>query len=289
LIQILHFSAIFFICQLKHLQNVAVTMGDSKHNQRRTSLSEGARYKLIFGLLEKGGEVLTNSLVAQYGMSYATWHRDLQKLAKEGKLEKTTSGAIKLQSRDYQINDDDSSLKYISPATGLAVAQICASGRAIIFDGSPYTIHLARQLPDDFQSTVITNSPQVAIILAGRPRVEIIVSGGRLRANSLIPGDPEGYNCIRKVNADLCILGSGKLHHEKGITVADFDEVTIKEVMIESSSKVALLATAETLNSEECFRVAGIDKLTHLILLEDNIPADALRPYEEQGIKVIRP
>lgn len=263
-------------------------MSSSKRNQRGTFLSEGARHKLIFDLLEKSDEVLTNSLVAQFGMSYATWHRDLQKLANERKLEKTTSGAIKLQSRDFQINDDYSSLKYIGPATGLAVAQICASGRAIILDGSPYTIHLARQFPENFQSTIITNSPQVAIVLAGRPRVEIIVSGGRLRANSLIPGDPEGYNYIRKVNADLCILGSCKLHYEKGITVADFDEAAIKEAMIESSSKVALLATAETLNSEECFRVAEIDKLTHLILLEDNIPADALRPYEEQGIQVIR-
>src|SRR5688500_10173468 len=100
-------------------------MTNSKRTRKKATLSEGARYKLIFDLLEKGDEVLTNSLVAQFGMSYATWHRDLQKLAKEGKLEKTTSGAIKLQSRVYQINDDDSSLKYISPATGIAVAQIC--------------------------------------------------------------------------------------------------------------------------------------------------------------------
>jgi DeoR/GlpR family transcriptional regulator of sugar metabolism len=259
-----------------------------KRHRRRKTLSEGARFKIIFDLLGKDREVLTKSLVTEYGMSYATWHRDLQKLAKEGKLQKTTSGAIALQSRASQTNGDYFSLRSINPEIGFAVAQLSAPGRAIILDGSPYTVQLAHQFPENFQTTVITNSPQVAIVLAKRPLIEIIVSGGRLQANSLIPRDPEGYNYIRKVNADLCILGSCKLHHEKGITVADFDEMNIKEAMVQSASKVALLVTSETLNSEECFRVAAIDKLTHLILLEENISPSLLKPYEEQGIKVIQ-
>jgi DeoR/GlpR family transcriptional regulator of sugar metabolism len=114
------------------------------------------------------------------------------------------------------------------------------------------------------------------------------MSGGRLRAGSLIPRDPEGYEYIRKVNAELCVLGACRLHHEKGITVSDFDEAAVKETMIESAAKVALLATAESLNSEYPFRVAEIDRLTYLILVDSGVSDEALQPYEENGIRIIR-
>jgi DeoR/GlpR family transcriptional regulator of sugar metabolism len=112
------------------------------------------------------------------------------------------------------------------------------------------------------------------------------VSSGRLRSSSLVPRDVEGFDFIRKVNADLCIIGSCKIHPEIGLSTDNYDEAAVKEVMINTSSKVVAVLTSDNLGRKGHINIAMLDKLTY-ILLNGEVTDEMLVPYKAKGIQII--
>jgi DeoR/GlpR family transcriptional regulator of sugar metabolism len=155
----------------------------------------------------------------------------------------------------------------------------------LLLDGGTTALELARRLPSERACTVLTNSPPVAAALSAHPRVEVVLIGGRLLKDAQVTVGGEAVDALRRVRADVCVLGICSLHPELGITVPDHDEAHVKRAMVEASAEVIALATADKLQTAAPWVVAPLSDLSHLVTdAGEELTAD----YAAAGVSVIR-
>lgn len=155
----------------------------------------------------------------------------------------------------------------------------------VIIDSGTTNVAVARHLSRDLRATVLTNSPPVAMALCEHPHIEVIMLGGRMRKDSLAAVDAMTITGVRQVRADLCYLGVCSLDPTFGLTSMYMDEAHVKRAMVEASSDVVALATADKLGTASTYVVAPLRDLTWLFT-ESSVPDEALAPYRAAGVTI---
>lgn len=245
------------------------------------------RQQHILQLLRQEGKVLATELSRALNISEDTIRRDLNDLAEAGLIQRVHGGAL-LRSpatASYAIRQHQDATAKAEIAQ--AALQFVRDGQVIILDGGTTTLQVAQRLPHNLQATIITNSPPIAVALAGHPGVELYLIGGNLYKNSLTTVGVDAVQAFHSFRADLCLLGICSLHPDAGITVTYFEEARTKQAMIASSAEVVALASAEKLNTASPFVVGPITELTHLVT-ENATPDELLSAYQKLGITVVR-
>lgn len=217
-------------------------------------------------------KVLSSDLSVQLNVSEDTIRRDLNELAENGQVLKVYGGAL---SKSFQFPFQEGHV-YAKDAKkeiarkGLTLIQ---SGMTILAGGGTTMIELARMVPNDVQCTFFTISPLVALELAEKENLEVILMGGKLSRNTNIVSGAQVINEMSEIKVDLCLLGTNSLSVEDGITDSDWEVVQIKRAMLKCSKKLAILSIAEKLNSNQRMRVAPLRDVTYLVTdLENSHP-----------------
>jgi DeoR/GlpR family transcriptional regulator of sugar metabolism len=244
------------------------------------------RRQHILATLQHDGKVLASELSAALGVSEDTIRRDLRELAEAGLLQRVHGGALLRSPAAASFAARQSQAPAAKQAIARAAAQLVHNGQVIILDGGTTTLQVAQRLPLDLRATVVTNSPPIAIALAEHPQVEVVIVGGRLYKDSLVAIGAGAVEALRAIRADICLLGVCSLHPQDGISVPDLEEAHVKRAMIANAAEVVALVSAEKLGTAAPFIVGPIQELTHIIT-EREIPNEALRPYQAQGITII--
>jgi DeoR/GlpR family transcriptional regulator of sugar metabolism len=123
----------------------------------------------------------------------------------------------------------------VAPAAKEAIARTAArlieDGQVVLLDSGTTAAQVARHLDPGLRATVITPSPLVAVALAEHPHVEVAIVGGRLEKEAVSVVGAEAVDAIRRVRADICLLGVYCLHPEFGVSVPGMDEASVKRAM----------------------------------------------------------
>ena len=230
------------------------------------------RRQLILERLHRDGRIVATELSAELGVCEDTIRRDLRNLAAEGCIQRVHGGALLSSpaSANYAARQKQAS------SAKRQIAQIAAglvqNGQVIILDGGTTNALVARCFPTDLHATVITNSLPAALALKNHAEVAI----GAAAIESL-----------RKIRADLCMLGVCSLHPEIGLTTPNLEESYIKQAMIESAADVVALVSPEKLGTAATYVVAPLKELTYVVTARE-VPKTVLTPYEQQGIIVLQ-
>src|SRR5690606_9817102 len=108
------------------------------------------------------------------------------------------------------------------------------------------------------QCTFFTISPLVALELAEKPNLEVILVGGKLSRNTNIVSGAQVANELADLKLDLCLLVSNSFSMEDGVTDSDSVVLQIKRAMIKCSKNLAILSITEKLNSNQKMRCAPL-------------------------------
>jgi len=246
------------------------------------------RHQQILETLRRDGKVVASDLSATLRISEDTIRRDLRELAEAGLLQRVHGGALPRTpvGASYALRAQQAPA--VKVALAAAAARLVRPGQVILLDGGTTILEVARHLPRDLRATVITHSPPVAIALAEHPAIDVIVIGGRLYKESLVAIGPTTAEALQRVRADLCMLGVCSLHPDLGITTLDYEEATVKRIMIAGSAEVVAVSAADKLGTAAPYVVAPLRALTHLVT-EHGVPAALLAPYRALGISVVQP
>lgn len=155
----------------------------------------------------------------------------------------------------------------------------------IIIDGSTTNLALAKEIPQDFRATIITNSPPIAIELAQHSNIEIINIGGVFYKQSMINIGVQAYKQLRNIRADLYIMGIYNLDIDAGTSVPTTQESEIKREMIRISTEVLGMITNDKFGTISNHIVGPVDDLTYLI--SEEIPDKVRKEYNKQKIVLI--
>jgi DeoR/GlpR family transcriptional regulator of sugar metabolism len=242
------------------------------------------RRQAILARVEREGRVVASELVTSLGVSEDTVRRDLRDLAEQGLLQRVHGGALASAPPPGSFTQRLEVSREAKAALAEAALPLLVSARVIVLDGGTTTLELARRLPLRYAGIVVTNSPPVASALAGHPKAQVMLVGGRLLKDAQVAVGAAAVEAFHAVRADICVLGICSLHPDVGVTTTDDEEAYVKRAMVASAGEVIALATADKLRTASPWVVAQLADIDHLVT---DGSSELSRPYTSAGIDVV--
>ncbi len=244
------------------------------------------RKQKILLLLERDGKVTAADLVEHFAVSQDTIRRDLGELAAAGLLQRVHGGALprpKDTGKDFftRVGETNDAKRHLAHRA----ANLVEDGQIVLFDSGSTTLQIAQSLPRSIRLTVVTPSPMIAIALADHPEVKVILAGGQLNPATLSTTGQDAVRLIQSVKADLLFTGVCALHPQVGISSLHFDEVAVKQALLDSASHVVAVTMADKLGAVEPFVVGPCERI-HTLITEWHVPS--VEAYQRLGLEVLQ-
>jgi DeoR/GlpR family transcriptional regulator of sugar metabolism len=258
------------------------------HDQHSAAELPHLRRQKILLILERDGKVMASELSQHFAVSEDTIRRDLSELATAGLVQRVHGGALprpKDTGKDYftRVSETDEVKTHLAQ---LAASRV-ENGQIVMFDSGTTTLQIARSLPSDIAITAITTSPMTAIILAEYKGIKVILAGGQLNLATMSVSGHETVRLLQGVKADVLFTGVCAIHPQVGISSLHFDEVPVKQALLDSASQVIAVTTADKLGAVEPFVVAPCNRI-HTLITERHVASGDVGDYRRLGIEVVQ-
>ncbi len=244
------------------------------------------RKTLILHRLARDGQIIAKSLSLELGISEDSIRRDLRELAQEGKVQRVHGGALPACAALAPLAVRQEIAPSDKQALGRAGAAMVKAGQVVVLDGGSTALQIAKHLPFDLRATVITHSPTVAIELATKSRLDIIMLGGKLFSHSMVNTGAATIAAIAKIRADAYFMGVTGVHIDAGLTTGDFEEAAIKLALHKCAAETIVLASTEKLGAASAFMIAPLAAISTLVL-PPRAPSKTQKVYRAAGVEVV--
>ena len=244
------------------------------------------RKKLIQDRLLQTGEVIAKSLSQEWGVSEDTIRRDLRELAHAGKLQRVHGGALPASKAVAALDARQHIASADKAALGRAGAALVKPGQLVFLDGGTTALQLARHLPHDLRATFVTHSPTVALELATKPQLDIIMLGGTLYRHSMVNVGAAVVAAAASFRADLYFMGVTGVHATAGLSTGDFEEATVKRALHAHAAETIVLASAEKLGAASPYVVASVGEVAAVLVLP-GLPKQLAKGLKAAGAHLV--
>jgi DeoR family fructose operon transcriptional repressor len=245
------------------------------------------RRRVILAELRQAEAVSAEDLAQRFGVSAETIRRDLRGLRDAGLLQRVYGGALSVRSTEGTF----AARSALHGARKLAIARLAAAlvepQDTIVIDIGTTALEVARALPESFRGRVLTNSVPVAMELAARDQIELLLSGGQVR-----PGDAACYGAqaesfFAEFYADKAFLGSGGVHPAAGLTDYHPPEVMTRRTIIAHSGASYVLADSSKLGVIAVHRVCPLSRVT-AVLTDYQASPEVVEALAEADVTVLQ-
>lgn len=229
------------------------------------------RQHKIIELIQKEKTVKVVELSKQFNVTEETIRRDLDKLAKQGIVQKTYGGALLIVkdeekeaeelSFDYRIKENTTSKEKI----GRAIAQLLENHDTIALDSSTTCLEVAKQLPQDKTFTMITNGVSAMTILSQYKGVTTICTGGTLRTTSLSLIGPTAKSNILNYYADKAIISCKGIDLNRGVMESNELEKEIKQSFVSVAKEVILAVDHAKINKRTIHKLMDLKEVNYIV------------------------
>lgn len=235
------------------------------------------------------GRVDVVTLAALHGVTTETIRRDLTVLERAGQLRRVHGGAIPIERLGFEpaLAARDSVMTVEKERIAkAALAEIPEDG-AILIDAGSTTHRLVEAIPVDRELTVIVNSPPLATLLASRPKLSVIMLGGRVRGRTLATVDDSSLQPLRHLHVDVAFMATNGLTVEHGLTTPDPAEASMKRAMIAAARRTVLLADHTKVGNDYLARFGDIEDVD-LLISDSGLDTAVAEELELAGMRVVR-
>lgn len=180
---------------------------DLEPGARRLYAAE--RRQMLLSRARADGRVDVMGIAGELHVTPETVRKDLGVLSQAGLIRRVHGGALPIEriSLETAIVDRTDHADAKRAIAHAALAELPDSGAIYIESGST-TQYLAGLLPEDRRLSIITNSLQIALILAVNPNFTVITLGGRVRSMTMSEVDSFALRSLSEVVVDVAFLGS---------------------------------------------------------------------------------
>ena len=246
-------------------------------------MREVERRARVVEVLRASGRASVAELASGLGVTPSTIRRDLDRLARDGRLVRTYGGAA-IPDRVAGPAADD-------PAGG-AKRRIAHAASGLVVDGSTIAIssgstalEFARAIAHR-RLTVITNALDVANVLLDREGIELIVLGGVVRPgmHSMLGHLAEA--ATDELRADTLFMGIGAISVEQGLMNDSVPEILVDRALRRMARTAVVLADGSKFRRVEPGYVFGLEDVDVLVT-DEGIPATAAAAIRERGVRLV--
>lgn len=242
------------------------------------------RQKFICDYLKKNKFVDTNDLQKMLDVSDMTVRRDLKKLEDEQRLLRVMGGA---RSMFFSTAEERGNIHYEEKRRiAKYAASLVREGDTLFLDASStvYAIMEFLTVP----VTMITNNLSICMELKDKEYIDIILTGGSLRKNSMMMTGKEALHTISTYCVDKAFLSSNAISLVHGITDSINGESEVKRAMIANSDQVYFMMDHSKFAERKLNKICELNQITELIV-DNTEDADSIKFVNEcrkSGVKV---
>jgi len=255
--------------------------------RERPAMSQTFRHPEILEIVRRDGKVTVDGLATHFGVTLQTIRRDLTDLAEAGRLERVHGGAV-LPSGTTNIGYEER--RSLNPDAKRAIARACAAeipdNISVFLNIGTSTEAVAEELLHHENLMVVTNNMNVANILAGNPRCEIIVTGGLLRRSDGGLVGNLAAETIRQFKFDLAVIGCSALDRDGDLLDFDIQEVSVSQTILSQSRKTFLVSDHTKFSRSAPARIASLSSID-AFFTDKALPSELTAACEGWGTRVV--
>ena len=207
--------------------------------------------------------VLVSELAAHYQVTEETIRRDLDKLEKEGYATKTYGGAILGNSTKTDLSHAIRSKTNVEFKNQIAdlVCQMVDDGDHLMIDDSSTALFCAKKLRDKKNLTIITNSVELVVELANVETWSILLTGGRLKAESLALVGSQCEKYLGNYHVDKVFVSCKGLDREAGVTDSNELNAQAKQAMLRAGRQKILVVDSSKIDKVSFVNITPVSAM----------------------------
>lgn len=244
------------------------------------------RKQLILDSLKRDGQVIAKALSQEFGLSEDTIRRDLRELAEQGLLQRVHGGALPASPSVVDLAGRKLIASDAKTVIAKAAVKLIQPRQVIILDGGTSTQALVKQLPLDFELTVVTHSPTIAVALMEHRNIEVVMLGGRLFKHSMVNVGAAAMEAISHIRADMYFMGVTGIHAELGLSTGDLEEAHIKRAICAAAAETIVMAAADKINAASRYVIGATTEISTLVT-EASVDQTILNSFKQLGVDVV--
>ncbi|MFN3955133.1 MAG: DeoR/GlpR family DNA-binding transcription regulator [Pararhodobacter sp.] len=244
------------------------------------------RHAEIQRILADEGSIGIADLAARLDVSLETIRRDVKPLVASGAVARMHGGImLPTVMREAPF---DRRMRHNAEAKRAIARQAAGSirdGDSVMFDTGTTTSFVARELLNHRRLTVVTNSSDIARLLATVNGNTVYMAGGALCSDS---GAALGLSAIEFVSrfwVDHAVISAGAIHPERGIMDFALEEAEFARAMLTHAQRRVLVCDHSKFERTGLVQVCGWNGIDELII-DRAPPAAAAQVLEEAGVRV---
>lgn len=227
------------------------------------------RRREILSRVRAAGAVRVTDLAHELQVSDMTVRRDLDRLARDGELQKVHGGAkLPVGSSATEPGFTHKSGLQLPEKAAIAASagSMVEQGMSVSLNSGTTTYALARTLRGTPDLTVVTNSPRIAEVLhdAPAPRQTVVLLGGVRTPSDALVG-PLATAALRTLHVDLCFMGVHGLSERDGLSTPNMMEAEINRLFLERCDCNVVLADSTKWGLTGLYHIADLDEVDTVI------------------------
>jgi DeoR family transcriptional regulator of aga operon len=253
------------------------------------------RCEQIIKFLLRTGTATVEEILEVAGSSAPSIRRDLAKLENRGLIRRTHGGATLVEPLLYEPFRYDSSFlareqRFAEEKRriGLAAAELIQANETVGLTAGTTTTHIGRSLRHREKIQVVTNAINIGMELCNQPGIRTYLTGGVVPwAWSFSLTGNAALTFLDNVIMDKVFLSVTGLDAERGATTLESDEALVYQKMLKQAKQVIVVADASKLGKVSPAFICPVNEM-NILITDTGAPAEALEPFERQGIRIIR-
>lgn len=242
------------------------------------------RQNEIFDILSKKPKVTVTELSTMLKISEVTIRKDLTTLESQGLLKRIHGGATQIASNSIEKRmffRYEEKLKIAKEA-----AKFIDNGESILIEAGSTNAVLAKELANNINIHIITNSVFIAHMLNQYENVKLTVIGGEFQSESEAMVGPLAKLCLSKIYVNKAFIGMDGFSEKLGFTCGDFLRAEVGREMCQKAEKVIILAESSKFDN------TGVTSMTELsnvsmVITDKDIPEEKLNILKKHNIQTI--
>ncbi len=226
------------------------------------------RQQRLIEIIRQQPGVRVPELARLLGVSEGTIRNDLRSLAQAGRLKRVRGGAIADGHGPASQSPAFTARARVSEEAKRRIARWAAElvedGDTLLFDASTTVYYLADFLKDCRNLTVVTNGLEIARILAQNPSNNVILLGGRMRADGISVSGTLSHKLLEDLYIKTAFLSCTGITLEAGLMEVYLDEAQLKRKMIQVARSVVALIDSSKFGKIDLTPFASLDQITHI-------------------------
>jgi len=241
----------------------------------------------ILDLITRKRRITVDELIDMFKVSGATIRRDLEFLEHQGLITRAHGGAMSKSRVSLEPDFIEEKEKFLEEKKriGQEAAKLIEEEEVIFLEASTTVLELARNIQNNKNLTVVTNSLDIAQELDGKEGITLIITGGspRRRTRALIGSLTEAT--VSQMRIDKVFMGVSALDLTYGIMVPTLEEAETRKRIVKASNKIIILSDHSKFGKQSFAYVNPLQSID-ILITDRGIPEEMEGEIERLGVEV---